>query len=83
METLVVPFWSRAVGQDLKTLSPTQSFRVQIAGIRRGTTRVLSPSGEEVIGSGDELLVLGLADRTGAFRDWVFERSAVDGGEKK
>lgn len=74
METLIVPAWSRAVGQDLKTLSPTQDFHVQIAGIRRGDTRVLSPSGEEVIGSGDELLVLGMPDGIGSFRDWLLER---------
>jgi CPA2 family monovalent cation:H+ antiporter-2 len=75
METMVVPDWSRAKGRDLKTLSPTQAFHVQIAGIRRGTTRLLSPAGEEVIGVGDELLVLGMPDHIRNFRDWLEERA--------
>jgi CPA2 family monovalent cation:H+ antiporter-2 len=75
METILVPGWSRAAGQDLKTLSAMQVFHVQIAGIRRGSTRILSPAGEEVIGSGDELLVLGMPDRIRGFRDWLVERT--------
>jgi CPA2 family monovalent cation:H+ antiporter-2 len=82
MESMVVPDWSRGVGQDLKTLSPTQTFRVQIAGIRRGNTRVLSPAGEEVIGRGDELLVLGMPDRIREFRDWLLERPSLAVVEK-
>lgn len=74
METMVVPVRSRSIGQDLRTLSPTQTFRVQIAGIRRGDTRILSPAGEEIIGSGDELLVLGMPDRIREFRDWMLEQ---------
>jgi len=77
METMVVPTGSRAAGQDLKTLSPTQTFRVQIAGIRHGDTRLLSPAGEEVVGAGDELLVLGLPDRIHEFREWVEGREQV------
>lgn len=83
METMAVPSWSRAAGQNLKTLSPTQSFNVQIAGIRRGDTRLLSPAGEEVIGEGDELLVLGMPDSIRDFRDWVEERSASETAETK
>ncbi|MBK9989546.1 MAG: cation:proton antiporter [Verrucomicrobia bacterium] len=83
METMVAPAWSRVVGQDLKTLSPTQAFRVQIAGIRRGKTRILSPAGEEIIGSGDELLVLGMPDRISEFRDWLLERTSTMGQEIK
>jgi CPA2 family monovalent cation:H+ antiporter-2 len=83
METMIVPAWSRVVGQDLKTLSPTQTFHVQIAGIRRGSTRVLSPAGEEVIGCGDELLVLGMPDRIQEFREKLLERPAQTGVEKE
>ena len=79
MEAVVVPAWSRAAGRDLKTLSPTKIFRVQIAGVRRGSTRVLSPAGDEVVGAGDELLVLGMPDRIREFRDWVDERVAGPG----
>ena len=78
METMVVPDWSRATGQDLKALSPTQTYHVQIAGIRHGSTRLLSPAGEETIGAGDELLVLGMPDRIREFRDWLEERAAED-----
>jgi CPA2 family monovalent cation:H+ antiporter-2 len=74
METMVVPAWSRAAGQDLKTLSPTQTFGVQIAGIRRNDTRTLSPAGDEMINHGDELLVLGMPDYLRDFRDWLEER---------
>jgi len=83
METIVVPGWSRAAGQDLKTLSPTQVFHVQIAGIRRDDMRILSPAGEEVVGSGDELLVLGMPDRIQAFRDWLEERGDGEASEAK
>jgi len=78
MESVIVPDWSRAAGQDLKALSPTQTFQVQIAGIRRGSTRVLSPAGEEVVGFGDELLVLGMPDHIQGFRDWLEERATGD-----
>jgi len=83
MEAMTLPAWSRAVGQDLKTLSPMQIFHVQIAGIRRGITRTLSPAGEEVVGSGDELLVLGMPDRIQEFRDWLEERPDAAGAAKK
>jgi len=79
METMVVPSGSAAIGQDLKILSPTQAFHVQIAGIRRGDTRLLSPAGEEVVGVGDELLVLGLPDRIHDFRDWLLGRTPETG----
>jgi CPA2 family monovalent cation:H+ antiporter-2 len=82
MEAMTLPAWSRAVGQDLKTLSPMQTFHVQIAGIRRGGTRTLSPAGEEVIGGGDELLVLGMPDRIQEFRDWLEERPDTASVEK-
>ncbi len=81
METCLVPAWSRAAEQDLKTLSPTQAFGVQIAGIRRGGVRVLNPAGEEVVGRGDELLVLGLPDRIQEFRDWLEARAQPDAVE--
>lgn len=81
METMIVPMGSAAAGQDLKKLSPTQAFHVQIAGIRRGDTRLLSPAGEEIVGVGDELLVLGLPDRIHDFRDWLLGRVSQAGAQ--
>jgi CPA2 family monovalent cation:H+ antiporter-2 len=83
METMLVPSWSRAAGQDLKTLSLAQTYHVQIAGIRRGDTRLLSPAGEEVVGGGDELLVLGMPDRIRDFRDWMEERPTAEANATK
>ena len=60
-----------AAGKDLKTLIPSQTNHVQIAGIRRGETRVLNPAGDEVIEDGDELLVLGTPDQIRGFREWL------------
>jgi len=79
MESMILPTLSPALGQSLKALSPMQTHRVQIAGIRRGDTRLLSPSGEEVLGVGDELLVLGLPARIHDFRDWLEGRSQTGG----
>jgi len=39
---------------------------------------VLSPAGEEVVGFGDELLVLGMPDHIQGFRDWLEERATGD-----
>jgi CPA2 family monovalent cation:H+ antiporter-2 len=71
MEAILVPTRSQADGLDLKTLIPAQKNRVQIAGIRRGETRVLNPAGEETVAAGDELLVLGTPEQIGGFREWV------------
>jgi CPA2 family monovalent cation:H+ antiporter-2 len=71
MESIVVPAGGPAAGKDLKTLIPSQPNHVQIAGIRRGETRVLNPAGDEVIGEGDELLVLGTPDQIRGFREWL------------
>jgi CPA2 family monovalent cation:H+ antiporter-2 len=71
MEAILVPVGSPAADKDLKTLIPSQSSHVQIAGIRRGETRVLNPAGDEVVGVGDELLVLGTPDQITGFREWL------------
>jgi CPA2 family monovalent cation:H+ antiporter-2 len=44
---------------------------------------VLSPAGEEIIGSGDELLVLGMPESIRGFRDWLLERASPQGEEPK
>lgn len=71
METMAVPAGGPACGRSLKAFAPMQAHKVQIAGVRRGDTRLLSPSGEEVVNAGDELLVLGLPERIRDFREWL------------
>lgn len=73
MEAVQVPMGSAAANKDLKTLSPSQSHRIQIAGIHRAGLRMLNPTGEEVIRGGDELLVLGTPDQIRGFREWLAE----------
>jgi CPA2 family monovalent cation:H+ antiporter-2 len=76
METVLVPRGSEAVGKDLRTLSPTQHYRVQIAGLKRDSLRLLNPGAEEAIRADDELLVLGTPDRIRDFRDWLNDAPA-------
>ena len=71
MELLDVPPGSRAAGQTLKSLSPSQHYRIQVAGINRAGLRILNPSGEETIIAGDQLLILGTPDQIAEFQDWV------------
>ncbi len=71
MELLDVPPGSRAAGQTLKNLSPSQHYRIQVAGINRAGLRILNPSGEETIVAGDQLLILGTPDQIAEFQDWV------------
>jgi len=73
MESIQVPVRSVISGKDLKTLSPSQNYRVQIAGINRSGLRMLNPTGDEVIRGGDELLVLGTPDQIRSFKDWLNE----------
>jgi len=71
MESITVPAGSPAADKDLKTMIPSQTSHVQVAGIRRGETRVLNPAGDEVVVAGDELLVLGTPDQIRGFREWL------------
>jgi len=73
LETVVVPAESRAAGCNLAELAPASRHGVQIAGIRRGAIRVLSPGAEERIAAGDELLALGTPVKLRAFKAWVRE----------
>lgn len=73
LETVTVPAGSRAVGSTLGELAPAARHGVQIAGLRRGSVRVLSPGAEEHVGQGDELLALGTPVKLRAFKAWVRE----------
>ncbi|MBP6507836.1 MAG: cation:proton antiporter, partial [Opitutaceae bacterium] len=73
MEALPVPRWSRAAGRTLMELSPAQTHGVQIAGISRGAQRILNPSGQETLQSGDEVLALGTPVQIREFKIWLSE----------
>jgi monovalent cation:H+ antiporter-2, CPA2 family len=74
MEAVMIPIWSRAAGKTLVELSPAQNHGVQVAGIRRGGLRILNPSAEETLCSGDEVLVLGTPVDIADFKEWLRER---------
>ncbi|MBM3856292.1 MAG: sodium:proton exchanger, partial [Verrucomicrobia bacterium] len=81
MEVAEVPAWSRATGRTLGELSPARSHGVQIAGVRRGGTRILNPTADERLQSGDEVLVLGTPVQIRDFHAWLRGRPehAADG----
>jgi K+/H+ antiporter YhaU regulatory subunit KhtT len=67
MEVIPVNGGSPAAGHSLKDVAATRAHGVQIAGIRRQGTKILNPSGEETICTGDDLLVLGTAVQIDGF----------------
>ncbi len=82
MQALVVPDWSPAGGKSLGELALARRFGVQIAGINRGGVRILNPSAEEILNTGDELLALGTSGQITEFREWLRERpEEVDAGD--
>jgi monovalent cation:H+ antiporter-2, CPA2 family len=74
MEAVTVPMWSRATEKTLAQLSPSQNHGVQIAGVHRGGLRILNPSAQEMLHSGDEILVLGTPVQIAEFKTWLCER---------
>ncbi len=74
MEVVTISEWSRAAGKTLGDLSPARNHGVQVAGVHRGSTRVLNPSAHEVLRAGDEILVLGTPVQIAEFKDWLRER---------
>lgn len=73
LETVEVPVGSMLAGWTLAELSPSRRCGVQVAGLHRGTQRLLNPGGEEHLRAGDNVLVLGSPDQVAAFRAWVNE----------
>jgi CPA2 family monovalent cation:H+ antiporter-2 len=82
MEAVVVPSWSRAAGRTLGQLSPAQNHGVQVAGVHRGGLRILNPSAQEQLRSGDEILVLGTPVQNAEFKAWLRERPNEEGDPK-
>jgi monovalent cation:H+ antiporter-2, CPA2 family len=74
MEALTLPGWSRAAGRTLGELSPAQNHGVQIAGIHRGSVRILNPSAHETLQVGDEILALGAPVHLAGFKVWLREQ---------
>jgi CPA2 family monovalent cation:H+ antiporter-2 len=76
--TFTVPESSPRTGQTLAELQVTRRTGVRIAGIQRtDTTRVINPSGSEMLRPGDGLLLVGSLVELRAFRQWAL------GDEKK
>ena len=76
LETMTVPAKSRAAGSTLAELAPASRHGVQIAGLRRGGVRILSPGADERVHEGDELLALGTPVKLRAFKAWVREAAS-------
>ncbi|PTY03258.1 sodium:proton exchanger [Opitutaceae bacterium EW11] len=76
LETLHLPPgpWS---GQTLAQLNIGRLTGTRIAGIRRGKTTIISPSGQERLESGDDLLVAGTLAEIAAFRRWLKSQQPV------
>ncbi len=68
LESLDVPEAWPDSGKTLRELDFVRRFDVQVAGIRRGQLRIITPSGDDTVESGDHLLVLGSSDRIREFR---------------
>jgi CPA2 family monovalent cation:H+ antiporter-2 len=71
VETIKVPAWSQAAGRTLAEVEPTKTFGVQMAGIRRGGVRILSPGADERLQAGDDVLVLGTPEQLRKFKAWL------------
>ena len=71
VETIKVPAWSQAAGRTLAEVEPTKNFGMQMAGIRRGGVRILSPGADERLQTGDEVLVLGTPEQLRQFKAWL------------
>lgn len=82
MQAIVVPEWSRAVGQTLGVIGPAKNFGVQIAGVNRSGVRILNPGADEMLNATDEVLALGTREQIREFREWLRERPDELAGEE-
>jgi CPA2 family monovalent cation:H+ antiporter-2 len=74
---LVVGWKSPFVGRMLKDSQIRQDYGVNIVAIHRGPNIILAPRGEELIFSGDKLIVLGNDDQIEEFKKWVIKTAPV------
>lgn len=78
LETVSVPQGSPAARKTLAELAdPLRQSGVQVAGIQRGATRILTPGGNNRLEEGDEVLVLGTLRQIGQFEEWLKGQSAA------
>jgi monovalent cation:H+ antiporter-2, CPA2 family len=71
LEVVTVPPGSPSAGKTLLELDPIRNIGVQVAGIGRNHQRLLTPTGDDRIFAGDELLVLGTPRQIQDFREWL------------
>ena len=63
--------------QTLAQLKIAQTTGVRIAGIQRGTERIINPDGHQILKPGDDLLIVGTLDELRVFRRWLKGDDAV------
>ncbi len=71
LETLSVPDHSPAAAKTLIELDLVRAWGVQVAGIQRGSIRILTPSGADKLEANDTLLILGGTAQINAFEAWL------------
>lgn len=83
LDVVMVPSDSPRADKTLAELNPIRQVGVQIAGIQRGSQRMLSPGGGDRIQAGDELLVLGAPRQIREFREWLSPGPAGGGSTEE
>jgi CPA2 family monovalent cation:H+ antiporter-2 len=71
LETLRVPNESPLSGRTLRDLDLFRKAGVQVAGIQRGSKRIITPGGHERLASGDLLLILGTPKQIRELEIWL------------
>lgn len=75
LETCVVR--GRRAGASLAELQITQRSGVRVVGIQRGDQRILNPTGEQRLATGDTILLLGSIEKLGQFRKWFYDEETT------
>lgn len=68
MESVEIPPGAGLHGRTLVEVALGKEYGLQVAGISRGSLRILNPGGDEKIFTGDNVLVLGSPDQIKAFK---------------
>lgn len=81
LDTVEIPEPSHTHNRSLAQLRVFQNTGVQVVGIDRRGQRLLNPSGNEVIRSGDQLLIIATRQEAWRFLEWLGEprMEAADG----